>query len=335
MGSVFNDWPEEDLAKIKSLGNEVAFDAQQKIFSEGDEADFLYFLQSGKVSLYIDKFNTRDEIRLVEAGDWFGEMAMFNGNRRNASALTLEPTVFLAVARSDFTRLMDSEPAMREAIVASVHQRNMDLVLREKLIDTECMRRKDFHYSIKGDPSLRESALHRERYESVVDRHLPALVARLEDLLLNRVVHRVMIGFNNGEIRISTLLDPFAEEFHPALRLLDDSYVERHFPTIDFAEKVEFIGKIYRAIQDSRALSGLHKSIKDGMETYFSNWQPLSKPDIQAILSQLESLRQIPNFYVRSLTLSILKDAIHMQFNCDGTHIVSTSGYKRFIAENL
>ncbi len=53
------------------------------------------------------------------------------------------------------------------------------------------------------------------------------------------------------------------------------------------------------------------------------------------MLAQLPVLRSIPSFYIRTLTVGILKDAIHMQFNCNGTHIVSSSGYERFIAENL
>jgi len=38
---------------------------------------------------------------------------------------------------------------------------------------------------------------------------------------------------------------------------------------------------------------------------------------------------------VRNLSINIVKDAIHMQFNCDGTHIVSTIGYERFLEENV
>lgn len=335
MTSVFHGLCEEELRKIKSLGSQVTFLANEKIFSEGDEADFLYFLQSGKVSIYIDKFNTRDVIRQVELGDWFGEMAMFDANRRNANAVAVDETAFLSIPRQAFTALMEADPVMRDKIMASVNQRNRDLVLKEKLIDADGMRGKDFHISIKGDPSLRESAMVRERYESIVDKHLPELVKRIEDLLLNRAVHRVMIGFNNGEIRVSTLLDPFSEEFHPAARLLDESYIQRHFPLMDYEEKAEVIRQIYRNIRDTRLFSGLPGHLGPGLNQYFSNWEPVSREQISHTLSQLPLLRSIPNFYARNVTVGILKDAIHMQFNCDGTHIVSASGYRRFIAENL
>ena len=85
---------------------------------------------------------------------------------------------------------------------------------------------------------------------------MPELVTCFEDLLLNRNVHRIMVGFNNGEIRLSTLLDPFCDEFHPALRLLDASYVERHFPRIEYQRKAEFIRSIYALIREGATFLG-------------------------------------------------------------------------------
>ena len=61
----------------------------------------------------------------------------------------------------------------------------------------------------------------------------------------------------------------------------------------------------------------------------------MAPEEISKTIRQLPLLRKIPDFYIRSLTMSILKNAIHMQFNCDGTHIVSTRGYERFLEENL
>jgi CRP-like cAMP-binding protein len=335
MTSLFQELRDDDLRKIMARGKRASFKAGDRIFSEGDEADYFYFIVSGRVSIFIEKFHTRDEIRLAQAGDWFGEMAMFDGNRRSANAATQEETVCLTVSRQEFTDLLGTEPELRDKILRIVDLRNQDLVLKEKLIDADGMRNKDIHIGIKGDPSLRESAMLRERYESIVDKMLPELVQRFEDLLLTRSAHRIMIGFNNGEIRISTLLDPFTEEFHPAIRLLDESYVDRHFPKIDYQSKATMIRRIYQAIGEDGFFSQLPNHLHNGFTRYFSSWEPVSEDEIRQVLSQLHLLRSIPNFYVRNATVGVLKDAIHMQFNCDGTHIVSAKGYERFLAENL
>ncbi len=68
---------------------------------------------------------------------------------------------------------------------------------------------------------------------------------------------------------------------------------------------------------------------------YYEKWKPLPCGDITNILAQLHALRKIPNYYLRNITAGIIHNAIRMQFNCDGTHIVSADDYQRFIDENL
>ena len=335
MSSVFNALQTDEISKIRALGALAVLPANEYVFKEGDPADFLYLIDAGRVSLHIDKFNTKLEIQSATTGDWFGELAVYCGCRRTASAITVEETRFLKVSKDAFHGMLGSEPSIEQKIRRIVDARNEKLVLEEKMVNMAGSHGLDMHIGIKGDPSLRESAMERARYESVVDKVLPELIKVFEDLLLNRTAHRILIGFNNGEIRISTLLDPFSEEFHPALRLLDASYIERHFPRIDYAEKAGIIRSTYQALRESPFFSRLPGHLHRGFSNYFEQWEPVSPAEISNTLSRLEQLRTIPNFYARNITVGILKDAIHMQFNCDGTHIVSARGYERFLEENL
>jgi len=68
---------------------------------------------------------------------------------------------------------------------------------------------------------------------------------------------------------------------------------------------------------------------------YYDNWCQVSPDEISKTVFSLPVLRRIQNFYLRNVTISIIRDAIHMQFNCDGTHIVSADDYTRFLEENL
>ncbi len=333
MSSVFQNLLAGEIEKIRRLGIRVGLEANAHVFQEGDEADYLYFVDDGQVSLYIEKFNTKIEIQKAVAGDWFGEMAVYSGGRRTASAVAVEDTSFLRVSKTDFHRMLGSEPEIERKLREIIDNRNEKLVLEEKMVSLDGGR--DMHIGIKGDPSLRESAMERPRYESIVDRFLPQLVERFEDMLLNRTVHRIQIGFNNGEIRLSTLLDPFAEEFHPALRLLDASYVERHFPRVDYQRKARIIRNIYKTVSEDGLFPELPRHLLHGFNEYFGKWEAVPPESLAKTIAQLPVLRSIPNFYVRSCTINILKDAIHMQFNCDGTHIVSARGYERFLEENI
>jgi len=335
MPSVFLDLHDSEIDKIRKLGTKVSYSANEQIFQEGDEADCMYFVDSGQVTLYIDKFNTKVQIRCAGQGDWFGELAVYNGSRRTAAAIATEDSALVRVSSHSFHTMLADEPGIEVKIRDIVNSRNEKLVLEEKMVNMDSFHGRDMHIGIKGDPSMRESAMLRPRFQSIVDRFMPELMDCFEDLLLNRTVHRIMVGFNNGEIRLSTLLDPFCEEFHPAVRLLDGSYVERHFPKIDYDRKAEFIRGMYGPIRENAFFGELPNHLIHGFDEYYTRWEPLSKAEISRTIRQLPLLREIPDFYMRSLTVSILKNAIHMQFNCDGTHIVSTHGYQRFLEENL
>jgi CRP-like cAMP-binding protein len=335
MSSIFSCMSDNELKKFTKLAERIDCGSDEQLFTEGDEADFLYYIETGQVSLYIQKFNTDIEIERALPGDWFGEIAVFNESHRTASAKTVEPTSLLRVAKRDFHGFIADEPKIGKTLKEIIDHRSLRLVLEEKMLCTDFDDEHGMHIGIKGDPSLRESALERNRYASIVDRYLPELSACFDDLLLHRSVHRLTIGFNNGEVRISTLLDPLAEEFHPALRLLDASYVDRHFPKIDYQEKVKTIRRIYQTIRNTPLFTELPQHLHHGFADYFDTWKPVPAANIARTIAQLETLRNIPNFYIRSLTINIMKDAVHMQFNCDGTHIVSTAGFERFIEENI
>ena len=123
-----------DLQKIKSRGQPLAYKAGERVFSEGDTADYLYFIASGQVSIFIEKFNTQVELQTALPGDWFGEIAVFNGDRRTASAVTRADTEFLTIAKQDFMGLLATEPEVYARISETVNKRNEDLVLKEKMI---------------------------------------------------------------------------------------------------------------------------------------------------------------------------------------------------------
>ena len=332
MESILSVISQDEFRQIKSLSRSVTFPAGERLFSEGDASDLIYFIDSGSVSIFIDKFNSREELEVMGPGSCFGEMAVFDNDRRTASAITLEESQFSVLSKDDFLALMVRDSNISNKIRSLLNRRNEDLVLKEKLIAATG---RHMHIGIKGDPSLRESAMTRERHISVVDKILPQLVPRLEDMLLNRCVYKIYLGFNNGEVRVSTILDPFSEEFHPAVRLVDEAYVERHFPKIDYDRKVGIIRKVYEGFRGDPYFEELPPHLKHGFAGYFENWQPVSREEIAGIMARFLQLREIPSFYVRNITVSIIKDTIHMQFNCDGAHIVSSRGYYNFLDDNL
>lgn len=74
--------------EILRQGSKVhRFQAGSRIFDEGAEADGLYVVVAGTVEITIQSSPGRDHVlSRMEAGDYFGEMAVFDGGTRSASA---------------------------------------------------------------------------------------------------------------------------------------------------------------------------------------------------------------------------------------------------------
>lgn len=333
--SVFDELTGADFNKIKQLAVVQHYKKDDLIFSEGDAADYIYFIESGRVSIFIQKFTSREEISILGPGEYFGEMAVFYKDKRSASVVAITDTTLLGVDKRAFLDLLKNDRAIADKINHILARRNEELVLKENLLDSTGVKGRNLHISIKGDPSLRESAFSRERYESVVDKILPQLAPQLQDLLLNRCIYEILIHFNSGEIRTASIFDPFNEEIHQANKLVDEAYIERHFPVLAYEQKTEMVKRLYRTIAVDPNFAALPAHSKNIYGGYYDTWEPVAPVEISNTLSRLTTLRTIPNFYLRNFAISITRDAIRMQFNCDGTHIVSAEDYVRFLEENL
>jgi CRP-like cAMP-binding protein len=335
MDAMFQDLNAAELDKIKALAEIKTIAKDELVFSEGDAADYIYFIESGRVSIFIKKFSATEEISILGPGEYFGEMAFFSKDKRAASVKALEDTVVLSVDKSSFLDLVKTDREFGKRINDILAKRSAELTLKENLVDTTGVNGKHLRLAIKGDPSLRESAFSRERYESAVDKVLPELAAGLEELLVNRSVYQAVVHFNSSEVHVFTVFDPFSEEIHPAEKIADESYVARHFPSIPFAEKTAMIRRIYSSIGADPCFKALSESGQTTFGRQYEAWDAVTPEEIHNTVSKLPVLRTIPNFYLRNFQVSATRDAIRMQFNCDGTHIVSAEDYQSFLEENL
>lgn len=325
----------QDMERLKSCGVTRSYHQGDLVFSEGELADNVYFIEQGNLSVFLYEFTNRVEVGQLSAGEFFGEMAVMNDGKRSASIAAMSDAQLIVLDKPAFLRMLNSGDEVSEKINYIVSRRTEELILKEKLLATTGINGANLQISIKGDPSLRETAFFRERYESVVDKVLPELIPKLKVLLLERSVSEVFLHFNSGEISLTSVFDPFNYEIHPANKLVDDAYLDRHFPVLNYAEKARLIRRIYDAISGEFDYLPLPQHCKDLYLHYYKNWRPLATEEIAKVIDHLSVLRSLPDFYLRNLGIGITRDAIRLQFNCDGTHIISTRDYDRFLADNV
>lgn len=210
-----------------------------------------------------------------------------------------------------------------------------ELVLKESIVSAAGINADNLLVGIRGDPSMRETTVERRRYSSSVDQHVDELLPHFQELLLNRGTYQLFVGFNNGEIRTSSVFDPLTQEIHTAEKIMDDAYLSRHFPEISYDDKIQLIRDIYDGLRVSPIYQRMPGYWQNIMKRRRQNWEPMEEHEIVTIISTLKTLREMPTYYMRNITVNILQSLVRIQFNCDGTQILDAENYTRFLEENL
>src|SRR5947208_12153169 len=90
----------------------------QVLFAEGDAADELYVVRSGRIAIAMRSTDNRESVvALMEEGDLFGEMPLFDGRGRSAEARALEPSELVAVPFAPIRAMLDDRPRLLWRVV--------------------------------------------------------------------------------------------------------------------------------------------------------------------------------------------------------------------------
>ena len=95
---------DDDAAKqLCDLLETLDCEKQKVLFRAGEAGDAMYIIERGKVRISVDAMNGR-ELTLTELGrgDFFGEMALFDGQPRSANATASEESRLAVLSRQHF-----------------------------------------------------------------------------------------------------------------------------------------------------------------------------------------------------------------------------------------
>lgn len=91
------------------------------IITEGDSADALYLITAGRVKVYCSESNGKEYIiNTLTDGEYFGELAMLDDEKRSASIRTMEPCTFQVIERDDFERIYAAHPNMQRVLIRNL-----------------------------------------------------------------------------------------------------------------------------------------------------------------------------------------------------------------------
>jgi len=121
---VFSTLVSGDLERIAELAVPREFDSGQVVFREGDSSDTCYIVRSGRARAVREHSDGRViTLATFGPGDIFGELAMFEDERRSATVDAIEPTSVVAVLGPDMRRLMTEHPDISTRLVIALGRR--------------------------------------------------------------------------------------------------------------------------------------------------------------------------------------------------------------------
>jgi branched-chain amino acid transport system substrate-binding protein len=98
----------------------------ETVVKQGEAGDSMFVVVEGVVSVHVTiKDGTLLEVARLGAGNFFGEMALFTGQQRTATIITMTDTVFYEIKKEDIVPLMQEQPEVAQLISKVLTQRQM------------------------------------------------------------------------------------------------------------------------------------------------------------------------------------------------------------------
>jgi CRP/FNR family transcriptional regulator len=121
---VFAALGEDELARVAEVAVPRRFAAGEIVFREGDESSTCYIVRSGHTRAVREHTDGRTiTLATFGPGDIFGELAMFDDERRSATIEAIDETEAIAILSGDMRRLLREHPDIAVKLLSSLVQR--------------------------------------------------------------------------------------------------------------------------------------------------------------------------------------------------------------------
>lgn len=126
MGAIplFSRLDRASLERLLTIARKRRYARGHLIFFEGDPGGSLLIIVSGVVKIYKVAEDGREKtLAILEAGDFFGEMGVFDGAPRSAAAEALSDCELLIIDRGPFVDLMKTTPGLATDVALALAER--------------------------------------------------------------------------------------------------------------------------------------------------------------------------------------------------------------------
>jgi CRP/FNR family transcriptional regulator, cyclic AMP receptor protein len=112
----------------------VEYRRTQKVYSQGDPATSVMYIQSGGVKLsVVNEFGKEAVVGILGPGDFFGEGCLAGQRICMGTATAITPTAILVIGKKEMMRVLHAEHALSDLFMSYILSRNIRI--EEDLID--------------------------------------------------------------------------------------------------------------------------------------------------------------------------------------------------------
>src|SRR6266705_4649268 len=116
------------LGRLSEVKRVISIQKGKRIFSQGDRADAIYFVQSGTVKVSVLSSAGKEAVlAILGPRQFFGEGALVGQSVRVSTATAVEPATLFQVERRAMLRALQDQAELSEKFMGFLLARNIDL----------------------------------------------------------------------------------------------------------------------------------------------------------------------------------------------------------------
>ncbi len=122
--ALFSMLDEDTLDEVLQVLTVIKLKRGTDLFLENDKANTLYIVADGRIAIIKSFVDRKDSmVALIEPGDLFGEMGLFEDQPRSATARALENSELVEVPYPPIRKALEARPSLLWSLVSLLAQR--------------------------------------------------------------------------------------------------------------------------------------------------------------------------------------------------------------------
>jgi len=119
--ALFSELEPAELDALSRVASARSCAAGAPIIRAAEQGDLFFVILRGEVKVFVDSPDGREVVLShLQAGDFFGEMALFGGDGRSASVTALTDCELVAIARQDFLAVLGRDFSLTRKILQTL-----------------------------------------------------------------------------------------------------------------------------------------------------------------------------------------------------------------------